>query len=296
MKISLLTLFMCLSVTLQSDLFEKQAISAAQRIPASSLDEKLPNRYFGAWLSDLVGQDAGVIWQLAECGAGSHNGNGQDVPACAEATVLLPNGDKLIVGISVGTFKKGLVGDPAFMGAVIDSGDRLIKIRRLSDLPGTLRPTRGIMRLSDKPDSPNIPNPPNLEADPSQVLMLPSILSPGENNFALKFPASDRDVAPPPPASQRNSGDLVGANVISSVRPTYPPAAKNLRLSGNVEVKVVISETGRVVEAKALNGPMMLQGAAEAAARQWIYKPATRNGVPVKTESVISFTFGPGSQ
>jgi TonB family protein len=295
MKISVLALSMCLSVASQSESFETRAISAAQRIPASSLDEKLPNRSFGDWLNEVVGQGAGVVWQLAECGAGSQNGNGLDVPACAEVTVLLPNGNKVIIGISVGTFKKGLIGNPAFMGAVIDSGQRLYKVGRLSDLPGALRPTRGIIRLN-KPNQPEAPNLPSLEPDTLQVIMAPPILSPGENNFDMKFTASDEAEAPPPPASKQNSGDLVGANVISSVKPAYPPAARNMRLSGNVEVKVVISETGHVTDAKALNGPMMLQGAAEAAARQWVYKPATRNGVPMKTESVITFTFGPGSQ
>ena len=85
----------------------------------------------------------------------------------------------------------------------------------------------------------------------------------------------------------------MGANVITSVKPVYPLAARNVGLSGKVDVRVVISEMGRVVDAKALNGPMMLQGAAIAAARQWVYKPATLNGAPVKTESVLTFTFGP---
>jgi hypothetical protein len=35
-----------------------------------------------------------------------------------------------------------------------------------------------------------------------------------------------------------------------------------------------------------------LRAAAEAAARQWLYKPATRDGLPMKTESVLTFTFG----
>ena len=280
---------MFLSAAIQTASFEKQALSAAQKIPASSLDERLPNRAFVAWLNETVGQEAGVVWQLAECGVDSHNGNGQDVQACAEATVLLPNGDKVIIGISVGTFKKGLIGAPAFMGAVIDSGEQLYKLRRLSDLPRALRPSKGIPRPAGLPD---------LGAASRAIMPPPKTYppGPGENDFALKFPALEEDEAPPPPTSKRNSGELVGANVISSARPIYPPAAKTMRLSGNVEVRVVIAETGRVVGATAISGPMMLQGAAVAAARQWVYKPATRNGVPVKTESVITFTFGPGSQ
>ncbi|HEY6403070.1 MAG TPA: energy transducer TonB [Blastocatellia bacterium] len=281
MKISLMSLFLCLSISIQQESFEKRAISAAQRIPASSLDEKLPKRSFGGWLNEVVGQEAGVVWQLAECGAvNSTDGNGQDVSACAEATVLLPNGDKMILGISVGTFKKGLIGEPSFRGAVIDSGERLFKIRRLSDLPGTLRPSKGVPLL------------PNLQAD---TLQAPALLPvPGENDFTPGFSALDKEIeAPPPPSSKKNSGDLVGASVISRVNPAYPTAARAMRASGNVEVRVVISETGRVVDAIALSGPMTLRGAAIAAARQWIYKPATRNGAPVKTESVITFTFNP---
>jgi TonB family protein len=281
MKISLMSLFLCLSIAIQQESFEKRAISAAQRIPASNLDEKLPNRSFGGWLNEIVGQEAGVVWQLAECGAvNSTDGNGQDVSACAEATVLLPNGDKMILGISVGTFKKGLIGDPSFRGAVINSGERLFKLRRLSDLPGTLRPSKDVPLL------------PDLQADTLQAPALPPIT--GKNAFTSGFPALNKEnEAPLPPSSKKNSGDLVGANVISRVNPVYPTAARAMRASGNVEVRVVISETGRVVDAIALNGPMTLRGAAIAAARQWIYKPATRNGVPVKTESVVTFTFNP---
>jgi periplasmic protein TonB len=66
--------------------------------------------------------------------------------------------------------------------------------------------------------------------------------------------------------------------------------------SGKVEVRVVISETGRVIDAKALSGHVSLRNAAEDAARQWVYRPATRDGVPVTAESVLTFTFNPRDQ
>jgi protein TonB len=69
-----------------------------------------------------------------------------------------------------------------------------------------------------------------------------------------------------------------------------------MRASGKVEVQVVISESGRVIEAKALSGHVTLRNAAVDAARQWVYKPAMRDGVPVRTESVLTFTFNPGDQ
>src|SRR5262245_45985558 len=125
MKISLIALCVWMSAATQSQLFEKRALSAAQQIPASTLDSKLPNRPFAAWFSNIVGQqEEGIVWQLAECGlATGSNGGAQEMRACAEAVVVLPNDGKLVLGISVGTFKSGLVGDPAFLGAVIERGD-----------------------------------------------------------------------------------------------------------------------------------------------------------------------------
>jgi protein TonB len=249
----------------------------------------LPNRPFGAWLSGLVGQGAGVVWQLAECGSGAPGGTGQDAQACAEVTALLPNGDTLIVGISVGTFKKGLIGEPTFMRAVIKSDEQIYQVRRLGDLPGMLRTPSGILRM------------PDLQANPPQVVMrsftYPPLvaLSADNDNPAPGFLEPDEDKTPPPPPppqSPQSSGKLVDASVISRAKPTYPAAARNLKVVGKVEVKVVISEAGRVIEATAVSGHMTLHAAATAAARQWVFKPATRDGVPVKTESVLTFTFG----
>jgi TonB family protein len=69
-----------------------------------------------------------------------------------------------------------------------------------------------------------------------------------------------------------------------------------MNVAGKVEVRVVISEKGRVIEATAISGHMTLRNAAEDAARRWVYKPATLDGVPVKTEAILTFTFAPDAQ
>jgi TonB family protein len=311
MKIFLIALCLCLSVAAQSESFEKRAISAAQRIPASNLDAKLPNRAFGVWLSGLVGKDAGVVWQLAECGADA-GGASQDALACAEATVLLPNGDTVIVGISIGTFKLGLIGEPTFQGAFIKTDERILQVRRLSDLPGMLPPPNGVSRQpllradlgrESKGGARSLgaeSRLPDLPPDQAQMVMRPfphspsASLNPGNEFSAPKFSAPDEDVAPPAPLarSQQGSGRLVDASIITRGRAVYPPAAKSMGITGKVEVRVVISETGRVVDATVLSGPMLLRAAAAAAARQWVYKPATLNGLPVRTESTLTITFG----
>jgi hypothetical protein len=56
MKIYLIALCVLFGVGIQSESFEKRALSVPHRIPASSLDAKLPDTPFDAWLTDTVGR------------------------------------------------------------------------------------------------------------------------------------------------------------------------------------------------------------------------------------------------
>src|SRR5262245_51124649 len=91
----------------QSETFEKQALVAVQQGPAYELDVELPKSPFGDWFKQLVGPKAGVVWQLTECvPLGAPKGTAQDLQACAEVNAVLPNGSKVIVAITVGSFKE----------------------------------------------------------------------------------------------------------------------------------------------------------------------------------------------
>lgn len=295
MKISLIALCVLMSIAAQSESFEKRAMSVVQQLPASNLDAKLPNRPFVSWFNELIGQEAGVVWQLAECGApvSVPGGAGQDVPACAEATVILPNGNRMIVAISVGTFKKGMIGEPAFLRAVIESDEQIYQTSRLRDLPQMLRDPRNLPRML-----------PDLQPDLPQVKLRPSttylsLTAPGLNSLPGSL-TEDETPSPPPTSSPQvqkvSEGTMVEGTVITRVMPVYPLSARTMNAYGKVDVRVVISEKGRVIEATAISGHPALRNAAMDAARQWVYKPATLNGVPVKMESVLTFTFAPGGK
>src|SRR5262247_3506437 len=130
----------------QADSFEKQALSLVRAMPASALDAELPGRSFGSWFEQLTGPKAGVIWQLTECGDQivAPEKTGQDLPACAEVNANLPDGRRVFVRISVGTFKKGLTGKPVLFLAVIEQNKQLYQAGRLSDLPERLRATDSV--------------------------------------------------------------------------------------------------------------------------------------------------------
>jgi len=85
------------------------------------------------------------------------------------------------------------------------------------------------------------------------------------------------------PTEVRNSPIVEGeikSSEINLPEPEYPEAAKSQGLSGSVSVAVTVSSKGRVIKARALNGPLLLQKAAEAAARKATFtkRRARRSG------------------
>jgi TonB family protein len=73
--------------------------------------------------------------------------------------------------------------------------------------------------------------------------------------------------------------------------PVYPPAARQMRTAGVVNVTVTIDEQGNVAEIQNATGPGMLQSAAKDAIRKWHFKPFVRDGQPVKAVGYVSFNF-----
>ncbi|HKN83062.1 MAG TPA: TonB family protein [Pyrinomonadaceae bacterium] len=84
---------------------------------------------------------------------------------------------------------------------------------------------------------------------------------------------------------------VLNAKAISLPKPVYPEEAKRLKASGRVTVRVVVDENGKVISAKATDGPVPLREAAEAAARQAKFEPTTKDGVTVKVTGVLTYDF-----
>jgi TonB family protein len=80
-------------------------------------------------------------------------------------------------------------------------------------------------------------------------------------------------------------------SAIKRVQPPYPPIAKAARASGAVQVQILISETGEVIDAIVIAGHPLLRDAALQAARQWVFKPTELSGVAVKVQGILTFNF-----
>ncbi len=85
----------------------------------------------------------------------------------------------------------------------------------------------------------------------------------------------------------RIGGNVMQANLVSTVKPIYPVEAKQKRIEGVVKLEVTIEKDGSVAQIAVVEGPSELQQSATDAVRQWVYKPTLLNGEPVKVLTTV---------
>ncbi|MEP7271742.1 MAG: energy transducer TonB [Acidobacteriota bacterium] len=103
-------------------------------------------------------------------------------------------------------------------------------------------------------------------------------------------PVPPAQVAKPTEPSRISEGVLRG-RAISAYTPPYPELARRTGISGAVQVQILISEDGRVIDATVLNGNPMLRNTALQAARRWVFSPTRLSGMPVKVQGILTFNF-----
>lgn len=86
-------------------------------------------------------------------------------------------------------------------------------------------------------------------------------------------------------------GGVLNGRAISKPQPGYPPAAKNARVSGAVVVKILVDETGKVINAEAICGHPILAKESVEAALKARFTPTLLSGVPVKVSGIITYNF-----
>ena len=287
--IAAILLIALLSPSAQDSTFEDRAVFRVQQTPASRYDPTLPNRPFGNWLTGIVGPQSGVSWRLGECVDLNATASDweQGVPACVEATAILPDDRKVVAQIHVGSFKQGLSSMTRFHFAAIESDSQFQSVQKLSDLPQLLR------------DPSSLKSP--IEGKRPSVVTLPQINSNGAPQFYYAkspallgppriTPVETTDEPPPVPSLPRVS-KVVAGSALTKVAAIYPPIAKQMKASGEVQVAITIDENGRVIEAKATSGHPALRSAAEEAAKKWVFRPASLDGKPMRQRDVLTFTF-----
>jgi protein TonB len=103
--------------------------------------------------------------------------------------------------------------------------------------------------------------------------------------LALSLPLCAQDA----PKKVSRSEALTAA--VTKVQPDYPPAARQLKIEGAVELEAVVSEGGTVEKVNILSGNPVLTRPAVEAVKRWKFTPFTADGKAVKALAPVLFTF-----
>ncbi|HEV7509993.1 MAG TPA: TonB family protein [Thermoanaerobaculia bacterium] len=119
-------------------------------------------------------------------------------------------------------------------------------------------------------------------------------------------PVQEKPAAPAPAAAARQAqvqvGDLVqpgpgvkGPKLMAKLDPRYPPAAQHLNRAAQVNLKVLVDERGRVLDAEGLGARagFGFDEAALDAAKRASFQAATKEGVKVKMWMTLQVNFSP---
>lgn len=79
--------------------------------------------------------------------------------------------------------------------------------------------------------------------------------------------------------------------VVTRVPPVYPPEALKAGLSGTVVVSALVGRDGHVKDTRVTESIPGLDAAAQAAVRQWVFKPAKNDGKPVSVWVTMPIKF-----
>ncbi len=78
---------------------------------------------------------------------------------------------------------------------------------------------------------------------------------------------------------------------VDKVQPAYPALAKQLKVTGTVELEAVVSESGAVEKVNVISGNLILTKAGSDALMKWKFRPALADGKPVKAIAPVQFSF-----
>lgn len=84
---------------------------------------------------------------------------------------------------------------------------------------------------------------------------------------------------------------VLNPKAVSLPKPAYSEEAKRTKSRGRVTVRVVVDEKGNVTSAQAVDGPLPLREAAEAAAKKATFNPFQEGGIVVKATGVLTYDF-----
>lgn len=84
---------------------------------------------------------------------------------------------------------------------------------------------------------------------------------------------------------------ILNSQALDLPKPVYPAEARKNHVTGQVQVKVIVDENGKVISAEAQFGPEPLLAAAVEAAKRARFKPLVTNDVRLKFFGILTYDF-----
>ena len=213
-------------------------------------------------------------------------------PADAGATASGTGGGKSPVGISISG------GNPQPKNAVSGLGDSKFSLPSTRSLAA--RPESN----AKSEDTPERTAPPNFAtlppgAKPEQIFADKRVytlavntanLNSASGSWIMNF--SELNPNHDGPRTAASSSDLAGLALVRKVDPKYPPELIEQNVQGEVILYAVIRSDGSVDSIQLVHGiDPQLDTNAKSALRQWKFRPAMKNGVPVDLEAIVHIPF-----
>ena len=134
---------------------------------------------------------------------------------------------------------------------------------------------------------------PDAEAPPEQTIASQEEIA--QTTPGVSSGEGELVVAPPSEDELPKLGDYVYVEelpeAVTKVSPDYPDLARSANVDGTVLVQALVGKDGRVKDAKVVKSIAMLDAAAVAAVKQWVFKPALSNNKPVAVWVAVPVRF-----
>lgn len=135
-------------------------------------------------------------------------------------------------------------------------------------------------------------------AAPVTTLPVPATIEPAPTTVATADTSAANPSAAPSAAVPSTPGvfdfgtpGVIPPVLVSQQHLEYPPVARTARITGSVTVAAIVNEQGRVEGARATSGNPVLRKAAVDHVNARRYRPALKDGVPIKIQMVIQVNF-----
>jgi TonB family protein len=132
-----------------------------------------------------------------------------------------------------------------------------------------------ITEIGDAPTGSDKPEPPKLESKPK----------------ASPETQKQPETSGPTEAVAPTEGGILNSKATQLPAAKYPEEAKKTHAYGEVQVQVLVDESGKVSSAVAMFGPESLRQAAVDAAKLARFKPIVVDGVAVKVSGILTYNF-----